>query len=225
MCCTISMLLDPQFVDRSRSPDHPTPIDLVALKEAPLPFSVSVPRLGLCAAGRRRHDARGRRDAEREDLFVGAQRRARREARWRFVPGTYEGAVDVTVENKTDKALPASIRLTLTGRQDPEVQTSLFKPYVVQTEGLCSAKKVKRENLQSLLKESTDNDGLVRVVAIDRKFFVLAAAMVPVDGTGSVISKARSRGASPSPRRSRWCRSRRAASSRGRSRRSWAQRS
>jgi YidC/Oxa1 family membrane protein insertase len=174
------VLTDPRYLDRSG--EHAVPLDLVAVKDAPLPFAITFPDSGfdLPADADFKLEPGGDANERRYSWESGPVKVLKR---WRFVPNSYEGELEVTVENHGDKPLSSSLRVSLSGRQDPDVQPSMFRPSVVQTEGLCSTGKVKREALSSLLKESAGVTGPVRVIAIDRKYFALAAAMTPVEGT------------------------------------------
>src|SRR5262249_6407579 len=157
------------------------PIDLVQPKSPPLPYTVTFPDSGFTLPDDAAFTLKeGGSPTER--IYTWDSGTVHVEKRWRFQPDSYEGQLEVVVENHGAKPVVASRRLPLGGQQDPEVQPSLLKPSVVQTEGLCSTGKVKREPLSSLLKEPIDVSGPVRVVAIDRKYFVLAAALTPVEG-------------------------------------------
>ncbi len=173
-------LLDERYKESAGPGGGQIPIDLVNPKGAPLPFSVSFPDSGFELPA----DADFTLDptSTATDLrYMWETETVKVTKHYEFHLDAYEFPLSVTVENKSDKPLAASMRLTLSGRQDPEVQASVFRPSI-QTEGLCSTGKVKREPLASLLKEPLEVSGPVRVVAIDRKYFVLAAAIAPSGG-------------------------------------------
>jgi YidC/Oxa1 family membrane protein insertase len=176
-------LADPRFVEKSG--DHDMPIDLVPVKDPPLPFAVSFVKDGSEPGLELPADADFKLESsagnERRYSFDGNG--VHIERRWTFVPGTYEAQLAVIVENRGDKPLPASMRISVTGRQDPDNQPSFLRTSVIQTEGLCSTGDVERAPLDKLLKSKIDQAGPVRLIAIDRKYFVVAAAMEPVPNT------------------------------------------
>jgi len=174
------VLLDPAYKEHVGGTD--IPIDLVPSKNVPLPYSVTFPDSGFELPADADFTLAPGGDAN-ERRYTWDSGTTHVEKHWRLTNATYEAQLEITVENRSDKAMPASLRMQLAGLQDPEVSPSMFKPSVVQTEGLCSTGKVKREPLASLLKEAIDVTGPVRVIAIDRKYFVLAAAIAPVEGS------------------------------------------
>ncbi len=169
------VLLDPRYQEHTAG--HDVPIDLVTSKDAPLPFSITFPESGFTLPPDA--DWKLERESGDERIYSWSSDAVRVERRWRFVAGTYEAQLEVTVENRGAAPLPASLRMAVTGRQDPEVQPSLFRPQVVQTEAVCSDGKVKRESLSSLLKQPLDVGGAIRVFGVDRKFFAVAVAVAP----------------------------------------------
>jgi YidC/Oxa1 family membrane protein insertase len=173
------VLVDRQYMEQSG--DHEIPIDLVAPKDAPLPFAITFIDAGFRLPEDADYTLAPSTDPE-DRRYLWSAGDVKVEKRWHFVPNTHEASITITVENNGDKPVPATLRLMVTGRQDPTVERSMLKPQVPQTEGLCSTGKVKRAALDSLRKEALDVTGAVRVVGIDRKFFALAAAMTPVDG-------------------------------------------
>ncbi len=171
-------LLEDRYKESTGASHAQIPIDLVSPKEAPLPFAVSFPDSGFELPD----DADYTLDpsSTATDLrYVWSTDTVKVTKRYQFGLSAFEIPLSITVENKRDKPLAASMRLTLSGRQNPDVTPSMLKPSVVQTEGVCSTGKVKREALTALLKEPLEVSGPVRVIAIDRKYFVLAAAIAP----------------------------------------------
>jgi YidC/Oxa1 family membrane protein insertase len=103
------------------------------------------------------------------------------EKRFTFVPGSYQVKLKVIVENRGDQPITSHLQVAVTGRQDPNIkQGGFFSPRVTQTEGLCDISgKLKRSDLQSLLKEPIAEIGTVRWVGFDEKYFLVAVGLGP----------------------------------------------
>ena len=170
-------LLEPRYQEKLHAED--THIDLVSSKRTPLPFSITFPDSGFALPADEDFTLVAGDDPQ-QHKYVTTVGQVKIEKAWRFVPGTFEARLDITVENGGDKPLPATMKLLLSGWQDPEVEPSMFKRAQIQTEAVCSTGSIEREGLKGLLKESKVVDGAVRVIALDRKYFVLAAAIAPL---------------------------------------------
>jgi YidC/Oxa1 family membrane protein insertase len=104
------------------------------------------------------------------------------EKRYHVLPGRFQLQLDVTVQNRTARALNESLALHLYGRQDPEKKGGSFLSYASANlaEMACSFDgKVERANIEALFKEPKKHDGNVLWVAADEKFFTLAAVPFP----------------------------------------------
>jgi YidC/Oxa1 family membrane protein insertase len=87
----------------------------------------------------------------------------------------------ITVENRGDKPISEHLMVDMFGHQDPSIKAGGFLgPRVVQTEGMCNVNgKLRHGDLQSLLKASLDENGSVRWIGVDEKYFVAAVALNP----------------------------------------------
>ena len=103
------------------------------------------------------------------------------EKRYTFVPNSYQFNVEITIENRGDKPIAEHLQLAMYGHQDPNVKSGGYLgPRVVQTEGECYvAGKLKKADLQGLLKNAIDQTGSVHWFGIDEKYFVAAIALNP----------------------------------------------
>src|SRR5207244_6125251 len=103
------------------------------------------------------------------------------EKRYTFVPGSYQVKLKVIVENRGEQPFSEHLQVSIYGKQDPNIkQGGFFAPRVAQTEGVCNLNgKLKRGDLNTLLKERISEMGLVRWVGVDEKYFLVAAALDP----------------------------------------------
>lgn len=156
------------------------PIDLVRTQQ--LPFTITFPDSSFSVAP----DAawmqlsRGA-DPQSELVYAVDEGNVHVEKRFTFVPGTYQVKLKVVVENRGDQPIAEHLQIAIFGKQDPNIkQGGFFSPRVTQTEGVCDLNgKLKHGDLQSLLKESLDETGLVRWIGVDEKYFLIAAALNP----------------------------------------------
>ena len=174
------VLLKPQFKESVVNPDgkkQPAQIDLVRTKGADLPLLVSFPQSDFSLpADTAWQKIAGLGPDELGYAYDNDQ--VHIEKRFTFVPKTYQVKMKVSVENKSDKPLGQHLQLQVTGKQDPNVKPpGMFSQRLAQTEGMCHVGgKLKRADLQSLLKKPIDEVGQARFVGIDEKYFVSAMA-------------------------------------------------
>jgi YidC/Oxa1 family membrane protein insertase len=101
------------------------------------------------------------------------------EKRYVPVPGTYQVKLTVTVENRGDAASSHHFQLKMRGWHDPSLkQGGFMSRRINQTEGLCDVGgKLKKGNLEDLLKERVEAEGAIRWVGIGEQYFLSAAAV------------------------------------------------
>jgi YidC/Oxa1 family membrane protein insertase len=119
---------------------------------------------------------------EREVVFTYEGATARVEKRYEFEPERYTVALTVKVQNKS-ATREGELRtgVNLYGWQNPEDKAgSWFKPPRNIVSAACYANgSLDREAYDELLKKPIHKNGDVRWVAIDEKYFLLAALPVP----------------------------------------------
>jgi YidC/Oxa1 family membrane protein insertase len=173
------VLLDKQYLESAVQPDGKKglrPINLVRTTGAQLPMIVQFPESDFTVPP---DDAWIKlQQSENELVYVWENEQVRIEKRFTFVPKTYEVQLKVTLENKTEKPLGEHLQLQMVSHQDPNVKPGgMFSQRFAQTEGECHVNgKLKRADLQSLLKKNVDEVGVVRWVGTDEKYFVAAMA-------------------------------------------------
>ena len=157
------------------------PIDLAPSKSAPMPFAVSFPQSGFTLPDNA--DFTVVKNEGNDRYFSWTDGKVTVEKHFSFVPGTYQIRLDVTVKNGTAAPLPASFSLSMSGWQNPEVPAGfwIFKAQSIDTEGVCSGGEVKRQKLAELLKEPFESKGPMRLIAIDRKWFISAVTLAGAD--------------------------------------------
>jgi YidC/Oxa1 family membrane protein insertase len=161
------------------------PINLVRTSPPKLPLATSFPQSDFEIAPDAAWTAMPGATPD-ERVYVWENDRVKVEKRFTFVPRTYELALKITVENKGEKPLNEHLQVSMFGWQDPTVKsggwTSMFRPRVTRTEGLCDlGGKVKRGNLESLQKEALHEVGAARWVGVDEKYFLAAVAVAGDD--------------------------------------------
>ncbi|MEO6953557.1 MAG: membrane protein insertase YidC [Polyangia bacterium] len=157
------------------------PIDLAPSKSPPLPFSVTFPSSGFTMPDNA--DFTVVKNEGNDRVFSWTDGKVTVEKHFSFVPGTYQIRLDVTVKNGSAAAVPASFELSMSGWQNPEAPAGfwIFKAQSIDTEGVCSGVDVKRQRLPDLLKEPFEVKGPMRLIAIDRKWFISAVTLAGAD--------------------------------------------
>ena len=114
-----------------------------------------------------------------------------------FQPKSYEVKLNVTVENKLDRAIKQSLTIDLPGYHNPEEKGGgFFSPSVIVTEGACHVDgKVERNPYDKLVKEPINKSGKLQWAAIDRKFFVAALGFAPAASDGAAKCSVAANGA------------------------------
>jgi YidC/Oxa1 family membrane protein insertase len=176
------VLLDPQYKEDNpkESNKQAEPIDLVKTRVPNLPLEVSFPASSFALAPDAVWTVAPTSDGSLTFVWENDGTRVTK----RFAPkaNSYEVDVTVTVENKSDKPQPHFFRVEMHGWHDPSVKPGgMFSKRVSQTSADCYVGgKVKRENLDSLLKKNGDESrGDVRWVGVAEQYFVDAVALAP----------------------------------------------
>jgi YidC/Oxa1 family membrane protein insertase len=169
------LLLHPQYQEKVDGKLQP--INLVRTRE--LPLSITFPESTIPLPP----DAAWMQLSANGDEIVYAidEGALHVEKHFSFVPNSYQVKLKVIVENRGDAPISQHLQLAIYGKQDPNIKAGgMFSARVVQTEGMCHANgKLRHKDLQGLLKEKTDEVGPVRFVAVDEKYFLVAAALNP----------------------------------------------
>ncbi len=100
------------------------------------------------------------------------------EKRYKAQPQRYRLHLEVVVENKTDKALGQSLAVHLFAKQDPKKKGGGFLDYASAnvTDMVCYVgDEAHRNSIETLHKEPKDYLGNVQWMAVDEKFFTIAA--------------------------------------------------
>jgi YidC/Oxa1 family membrane protein insertase len=108
------------------------------------------------------------------------------EKRYKLGSGPYVLQLDIEVENKTDKQVTESLALYLYGKQDPQKKGEHFWEMASANTAamVCyidGSRNPERSPIEPLLKESKkkENEGVVRWIAADDKYFAVAAVLDP----------------------------------------------
>jgi YidC/Oxa1 family membrane protein insertase len=172
------LLLHPQYEEKVDGKMQP--INLVRTRELPLGISFPESTIALPpdAGWTQLPQQAGSGD---EIVYAIDEGALHVEKHYTFVPGSYHVKLKVTVENRGDQPISQHLQLAVYGKQDPNLkQGGMFSARVAQTEGECHVNgKLRHKDLQSLLKERLDEVGPVRFVAVDEKYFLVAAALNP----------------------------------------------
>lgn len=155
------------------------PINLVRTKGAQLPMIVLFPESEFTVPPDSAWSLVSQNDTEIVYAYDSDQ--VRIEKHFTFVPKSYRIGLKVTIENKTDKPLGQHLQLQMVGYQNPNVKPGgMFSQRYAMTEGECQVNgKLKRADLQTLLKKNVDEVGDVRWVGYDEKYFLVALAQAP----------------------------------------------
>jgi len=174
------VLLDSQYKEDNprRSNKKSEPIDLIKTSVPNLPLEVSFPS----SAFNLPPDAVWTVSPPGTDgslTYTWEDANTRVIKRYAPVPDTYQVGVTVTVENKSDKPAWHFFRVQMNGWHDPSVkQGGMFSRRVSQTSAACLANnKVKRGNLDELIKKPVEERGDIAWVSVGEQYFLTAVAL------------------------------------------------
>jgi YidC/Oxa1 family membrane protein insertase len=177
------VLLKAQYKeDRPReSNKEAQPIDLIRTPAPQLPAAVSFPS----SAFKLDEDTVWARQPSEPGtlIYTYESNDVRVTKRFDAVPSSYEVRLTITLENQSDKPADHYLRMTVYGWQDPAVKAGGFlSRRVSQTEGICDLNgKLKKGNLEALLKKNVDEQGKIRWLGIGEQYFATLAAIKTSD--------------------------------------------
>lgn len=190
------VLLNPQYKEDNpkQSNKQAEPKDLIRTRAPNLPTVITFPRSSFEVPPDAIYTLQPR-GADGALVYTYETDKVRVTKRYAQVAGTYQVNYTVTVENKTDQALPHYFQLQMHGWQDPSQKPSGFLGRrVSQTTGLCDiAGKLHSKNLEELLKQKKNEQGQnefvgrlntlgpVRWIGVGEQYFVMAAALKSTD--------------------------------------------
>lgn len=174
------VLLDKQYKEDNpkESNKQAEPIDLVKTQSPNLPLEVSFPSSAFALPP----DAVWNVEQSGDGLtYTWEKGDTKVTKRFAPKPGTYEVAITVTVENKSDKPQAHFFRVEMHGWHDPSAKPGgMFSKRVSQTEAACWVSgKAHRDHFDDLLKKGAGEEarGDARWVAIGEQYFVGAVAL------------------------------------------------
>jgi YidC/Oxa1 family membrane protein insertase len=174
------VLTNPQFKETVTDADgkkHLEQINLVRTRGAELPLTISFPQSDFTLPPDAAY-TRNPGDEPAQTVYWYENDQVRVEKRYTFPQDSYRVELKVIVENKTDKPLAEHLQMNMFGHQDPNVKAGgMFSQRYAQTEGQCFVNgKLKKADLESLLKKNVDEVGSARWIGIDEKYFIAAIA-------------------------------------------------